>query len=100
MVPRPARDLEILLQNLAHRLERSDRARPHRIGDAVIGAGPAALRPHEIIDALALHEERPLDIAGRRDLLVRLAIRERLDRGDRKSTRLNYSPQSAYRMPS
>src|SRR3546814_9770178 len=41
----------------------------------------AALRPHEIIDALALHEERPLDIAGRRDLLVRLAIRERLDRG-------------------
>src|SRR3546814_8591508 len=57
---------------------------------AVIGAGPAALRPHEIIDALALHEERPLDIAGRRDLLVRLAIRERLDR-DRKSTRLNSS---------
>src|SRR3546814_10472417 len=57
MVPRPARDLEILLQNLAHRLERSDRARPHRIGDAVIGAGPAALRPHEIIDALALRSE-------------------------------------------
>src|SRR3546814_6887597 len=70
MMPRAARDLEVLAQNLAHRLERAGRRRPHRIGDRIVGTGPAALRTYQIIDALALHHERALDITGRRDFLV------------------------------
>src|SRR3546814_4046455 len=41
MMARAARDLEILLKNLAHRLERPGRRRTHRISDRIVGTGPA-----------------------------------------------------------
>src|SRR3546814_21028634 len=46
MMPRAARDLEVLAQNLAHRLERAGRRRPHRIGDRIVGTGPEIGRAH------------------------------------------------------
>ena len=79
MMTRPARDLEILRQYLAARGEGPGRGGARRISDAIVGAGPAALGPHEIIDALAFDQETALDIAGRGDFLVGGAIGEGFD---------------------
>src|SRR3546814_17450714 len=80
MMARAARDLEILLKNLAHRLERPGRRRTHRISDRIVGTGPAALRPHQIIDAAPLHLERALDLTWGRDFTEGHALGKRLDR--------------------
>ena len=68
----------ILIRAQDHALthEGAQRVVRHGIGHTIVGACPAALRPHEVILAVADEHERPLDITFGRNLLEGLAVVE------------------------
>lgn len=66
----------VLLKNLAHALKRAERRVGYGVGHAVVGAAPAAFRPHEVVLALALEHERALHVVLGRHLAVCGAVVE------------------------
>src|ERR1043166_2852143 len=50
MVARTGRNRRILLQNFADAFERSERRGSNCVGHRIIGTGPTAFGPHEIVD--------------------------------------------------
>ena len=67
VMPRAGSNLRILLQYFVDALERPEWRIGHRVGHRIIRPGPAAFRPHEIIFAVSLEHERPLNVALRGD---------------------------------
>src|SRR3954462_13721571 len=65
------------LQNLPCACKGADGAVASCISNAVVAATPVALRPHEIVRAIALDHEGAFDIVLGRDLFIDLAIRHR-----------------------
>ncbi len=77
MMTRAGGHRRVLLENLAHALERPKHRRARSVGDSIVWSRPTAFRPHEIIAAVLEEHERAFDVALRCDLLERCAIRKR-----------------------
>jgi 4-amino-4-deoxy-L-arabinose transferase-like glycosyltransferase len=73
----PGGDVGILLEDCPDTLPWSHDRVGDGIRDAVVGTGPSAFRPHEVVPTVADEHERPLHIACGRDLLEHLAVVER-----------------------
>src|SRR5689334_13357279 len=77
MMPRARGDGRVLLQDLAGTLEGAERGRPDRVRDRVVGTGPPALGPHEIIFVVLEQHECAFDVPRRCDLLERGPVGKR-----------------------
>lgn len=62
------------LKNLVEALKGADGTVRDGVGDGVVGAGPAALAPEEVVLAIALQHLASLDVVLRRDFLEDFAI--------------------------
>ena len=76
------RHRRILLQDLAGALERAERRGPDRVRNRVVGSGPAALGPHEVILAVLQQHEGSLHVARGSDLLEGAAVGEGDETGE------------------
>ncbi len=83
MVARAVGDFGVVLQNLAAVLERPVGIVADAVGGQVSVIGPAALAPHQIIQALALDHERAFDIIGRGRDVAEVAVDGAHGRGQR-----------------
>lgn len=82
MVPGAGGNGRVLLQHHADAFERPERRVGNGIRHAVIGAAPAAFRPHEIVAAVVQEHKRSFDVAFRGDFPENSAIGVGLKTGE------------------
>src|SRR6266436_7852519 len=74
MMTRASGNRGILSQHFSDAFERSEGGISDRVGHRIIGTGPAAFGPHEIIFAILAKHHRTFDIMFWSNLLERRAV--------------------------